>query len=92
MVTGDNIVTAKAIAREIGLLTSSDQLAMEGAEFNKIVGGIVCKKCRTPSCGCPITAKQAEELKAEIRVDTVANADEFDKIIDRLMVLARSRP
>jgi Ca2+ transporting ATPase len=65
---------------------------MEGAEFNKIVGGIVCKKCRTPSCGCPITAKQAEELKTDIRVDTVANADEFDKIIDRLMVLARSRP
>ncbi len=30
MVTGDNIVTAKAIAREIGLLTSNNQLAMEG--------------------------------------------------------------
>jgi P-type Ca2+ transporter type 2B len=60
MVTGDNIVTAKAIAKEIGLLSSNDQLALEGAEFNKIVGGIVCKRCRTPTCGCPTTTKQAE--------------------------------
>lgn len=59
MVTGDNIVTATAIAKEIGLLSSNDQLALEGAEFNKIVGGIVCKRCRTPACGCPTTAKQA---------------------------------
>jgi magnesium-transporting ATPase (P-type) len=34
MVTGDNIITAKAIAKEIGLLTSSDQLALEGTKFN----------------------------------------------------------
>ena len=92
MVTGDNIITAKAIAKEIGLLTSSDQLALEGAQFNELVGGIVCKKCTTPTCGCPTTAKQAEALKTDIRVDTVANGEEFDKIIDRLMVLARSRP
>jgi magnesium-transporting ATPase (P-type) len=30
MVTGDNIITARAIAKEIGLLTSEDQLSMEG--------------------------------------------------------------
>ena len=81
MVTGDNIITAKAIAREIGLLTKSDQLALEGTEFNELVGGIVCKKCRTSICGCPTTAKQAEERKTEIRVDTVANGEAFDKII-----------
>jgi hypothetical protein len=65
---------------------------MEGTEFNKIVGGVVCKKCKTAVCGCPITAAEAEEKKAEIRVDTVAKGEEFDKIIDKLLVLARSRP
>ena len=74
MVTGDNIITAKAIAKEIGLLTSEDQLAMEGTQFNKIVGGVVCSKCRTELCECPTTAKQAQERKVDIRVDTVANA------------------
>ena len=93
MVTGDNIVTARAIATEIGLIKENDDsIAMEGTEFNKLVGGIVCKACRTPVCPCPVTTKEAEEKKKDIRVDTVANAAEFDKIADRLFVLARSRP
>ena len=33
--TGDNIETAKAIARECGILTA-DGLAMEGPEFRKL--------------------------------------------------------
>lgn len=65
---------------------------MEGTEFNKIVGGVICKKCKTAICDCPITAADAQERKIEIRVDTVANGEEFDKIIDKLLVLARSRP
>ena len=93
MVTGDNIVTARAIATEIGLIKENDDsIAMEGTEFNKIVGGIVCKACRTLICPCPTTTKQAEEKKKDIRVDTVANAAEFDRIADKLFVLARSRP
>ncbi len=92
MVTGDNIVTAKAIAKEIGLLRGEDQLAMEGTEFNRIVGGVVCKKCKTAVCDCPLTAKEAEERKVDIRVDTIAKGEEFDRIIDKLLVLARSRP
>lgn len=56
------------------------------------MGGVVCTKCRTVVCKCPTTTKKAKELGVDIRVDTVANAEEFDKIKDRLIVLARSRP
>ena len=65
---------------------------MQGPDFNKLVGGVVCSKCRTAICNCPITMKKAEEEGVQIRVDTVANAEEFDKIKDNLLVLARSRP
>lgn len=93
MVTGDNIITAKAIAKEIGLTKDNEQfLAMEGPDFNKLVGGVVCAKCRTAICECARDAKKAEEQGVEVRVDTVANAEEFDKIKDKLLVLARSRP
>jgi P-type Ca2+ transporter type 2C len=34
MITGDNIETARAIGREIGLLDQSDSLALTSAEFN----------------------------------------------------------
>jgi Ca2+ transporting ATPase len=93
MVTGDNIITAKAIAREIGIISNGiDYIALEGPEFNRLVGGIVCKKCRTADCDCPTDAKVAKESKSDLRVDTVANAEEFDKLQDKLLVLARSRP
>jgi Ca2+ transporting ATPase len=81
MVTGDNLVTAKAIAKEIGLMKEgSNYIAMEGPDFSKQVGGIVCKNCRTEKCDCPVSREKAEEQKREIRVDTVANAEEFDKL------------
>lgn len=44
MVTGDNQVTARAIALECGILTEgSDQLVMLGEDFMKRIGGIVKK-------------------------------------------------
>jgi len=30
---------------------------MEGAEFIKLVGGVVCKTCRTATCDCARTVK-----------------------------------
>ena len=36
MVTGDNVETARAIAKECGLLTSDADLVMEGAEFRRL--------------------------------------------------------
>lgn len=49
MVTGDNKDTARAIARGCNILTqstnSSPYQVIEGVEFIKLTGGIVCKKC-----------------------------------------------
>lgn len=93
MVTGDNIVTAKAIARKVGILKEGvDSLVMEGPDFHKLVGGTVCKKCRTEICDCAKTKNEAEAKDIDIREDTIGNAEEFDKIKDTLLVLARSRP
>jgi Ca2+ transporting ATPase len=55
MVTGDNLLTARAIAKECGIISSSDiSLVMNGADFIKKIGGVVCKKCRTKECPCPL--------------------------------------
>lgn len=91
MVTGDNVATARAIAKECGIITSDNSLVMEGSEFARLTGGIVCKKCRTAECQCP---KKKSECKKgeEVREDVIANADQFESIISRLDVLARSRP
>ena len=47
MVTGDNLITAQAIAEEIGIISKEDvdAIVMEGKEFIERVGGVVCKKC-----------------------------------------------
>lgn len=47
---------------------------MEGTEFNRIIGGVVCKKCRTAICDCAKDPKQAEELGKDLRIDTILNA------------------
>ena len=54
MVTGDNKVTARAIALNCGITTEDpDRIVMEGAEFIERVGGVICKKCREKICPCP---------------------------------------
>lgn len=56
MVTGDNKITARAIAQNIGLINSSNEataLVMEGPEFMKKIGGIICANCRDlAECTC----------------------------------------
>jgi len=41
---------------------------------------------------CPRDSKTAEKLAKPVRVDTIANPKEFDRIYPNLDVLARSRP
>ena len=91
MITGDNKLTAREIARECGILDSKSVI-MEGEEFMNAVGGVICKACRTAECPCPRTRALAEEQNCEVRVDTIANAAEFDNIYRNLDVLARARP
>ena len=47
MVTGDNKITARAIAKKCGILDeqTGHDLVLEGKEFIKLTGGVVCKKC-----------------------------------------------
>jgi len=91
MVTGDNKITAKAIAIECNIFKPND-IVMEGQDFIKEVGGIVCKHCKTEICECARDKKTAKEKGTKVRIDTVANGEQFDKIVPHLSVLARSRP
>jgi Cation transport ATPase len=43
MITGDNSSTARAIAKECFIITSDEQIVIEGKEFSEITGGTVCK-------------------------------------------------
>ena len=53
MVTGDNITTARAIANECGIITNpEDSIVMEGPEFVRRIGGVVCKNCHPENCDC----------------------------------------
>jgi Ca2+ transporting ATPase len=93
MVTGDNKLTAKAIAKECKIISQDrPSLVMEGIEFIQKIGGVVCKKCRTIECDCPKDRDTAKREKKEMRIDTILNGEEFDRIYPFLDVLARSRP
>jgi Ca2+ transporting ATPase len=104
MVTGDNRVTARAIAKEVNILEENDEdmsKVIEGPEFMELVGGVVCKNCkedkskRWEDCDC---VKKSEDLKKpenkgkKVRIDTILKGEEFDKICYKIAVMARSRP
>ncbi|OEH76738.1 putative Ca2+-ATPase [Cyclospora cayetanensis] len=93
MVTGDNIITAKAIAKKCNIFSEErGDLAMLGPDFTKLVGGVICQTCRTAMCGCATDAKTAELEGKNLRVDVIADIEAFERIWGRLQVLARSQP
>ena len=94
MVTGDTKLTAKAIAKECGIIEQGNEnsLVMEGSEFIQRIGGVICKLCKTYECECPRDSQTAKQMRKEVRVDTIENQKEFDRIYPLLDVLARSRP
>lgn len=57
MVTGDNRLTAVAIAKKCGIISADTNIntsVMEGKEFMERIEGVVCSYCRTFKCGCAL--------------------------------------
>lgn len=56
MVTGDNKITARAIAKNVGIINEKNEktaLVMEGPEFLRLIGGVICDNCRDKeNCEC----------------------------------------
>jgi len=88
MVTGDNLVTAKAIAIDCGIINAQqmeDEVCMEGPKFHDLVQGLSCATCNQVvpfDCAC----------HKDDRKEVVTNTQAFKQIKDKLRVLARSRP
>lgn len=87
MVTGDNKITAMAIAKECKIIDEkfgiSQDSVMEGPEFYERMGGLWCKNCKKSS-PCECDPKKVDE--------GVRNLQAFKQIWKHLRVLARSRP
>jgi len=67
MVTGDNKMTAMAIAKECNIISptleNETDVVMEGPEFHERVGGLMCRNCkRDCPCECP-----KEKVKESIK-------------------------
>lgn len=83
MVTGDNKVTARAIAKECNIINKNEPddddngRVMEGPEFFKLIGGVQKKEGKT---------------KGDPNDEVIINGANFDRIYKKLAVLARSRP
>lgn len=94
MVTGDNKITARAIAKECHIVDPNDEnsLVLEGPEFISRIGGLICENCNKEICDCAPDEKTAEKLGKKLRKDTIKNGNEFNKIYKHIDVLARSRP
>ena len=135
MVTGDNIVTATAIAKDCGILGNDINLqnlgpndiesdpelmnnpskkeedidtlmenqprALTGNSFYASVGGLICEVCKeeTNLYKCPKTESEAKQIaeksgetKKPVKKDVIKNMENFQKITERLKVMARSQP
>jgi Ca2+ transporting ATPase len=89
MVTGDNIITAQAIAELCNIITAQEigdpQVCMEGPEFYKEMGGLICLECKLESpndCKC----------ETDKRRERVRNFAAFKSLMPKMKVMARSRP
>jgi magnesium-transporting ATPase (P-type) len=70
MVTGDAVLTAKAIAKSVSIITADgdpEYQVMEGAEFMTKIGDLIkiCKHCRQQNCNCTDKVKKKRKEKVE---------------------------
>jgi len=87
MVTGDNKITAIAIAKECGIINEGEefdnpQVCMEGPEFNEYVGSLINKN----------TKERIVVMGAKPEMEAIGNLENMRTVRQRLKVLARSRP
>jgi len=87
MVTGDNKITAVAIAKECGIINEGEELendliCMEGPEFNEFVGSLIHKS----------TKERIMVMGKEPEIEAIGNMDNMKKVRQHTKVLARSRP
>mmetsp|Transcript_41235 Transcript_41235/g.62743 ORF Transcript_41235/g.62743 Transcript_41235/m.62743 type:complete len:310 (+) Transcript_41235:890-1819(+) len=86
MVTGDNKITAIAIAKDCGIIREGEEdeecVCMEGPEFNEYVGSLVHKDTRERIL---IMGKESDK-------EVIGNIENMKIIRQKLKVLARSRP
>ena len=94
MVTGDNKLTARAIAMECKIIEPGNEqsLVLEGADFMAAIGGVVCDNCGTAICDCVHDEKLAKKTGKKVRKDRIQKPEEFNRIYPHIDVLARSRP
>ena len=92
MVTGDNIVTAKAIGEICGIYNPErGDLCMEGEDFYNKIGGLVDGP-KTQKVGLEAKIEDDEDNKDSDDGKVVGNKEAFMKIAQNLTILARSRP
>lgn len=89
MVTGDNIITAQAIAVRCKIISESDignpKVAMLGKTFADLTGGLFCKACGKD---LPVECKCAQKD----RIERVKNEKVFAELEPTFHVMARARP
>lgn len=62
-----------------------------GDEFFKQIGGIICFKCQTEKCDCPLDKETSKAQKKRMRRDVIKNIEVFKKISDNLDVLYNAK-
>jgi magnesium-transporting ATPase (P-type) len=86
MVTGDNLTTAIAIAKECKILKEGEELeenvCMEGKDFNEFVGSLIHKD----------TGERILVMGKEADKEMIGFPEKMKIIRQKLKVLARSRP
>jgi len=82
-------------------LLTNKPYAITGNSFFNVIEGIFCETCGedTISCKCPKSELEAEELlkknggnKKAVKKDSIKNLENFKKITQNLLILARAQP
>ena len=87
--------------KHIKALLNNKPYAITGNSFFNVIEGIFCETCGedTINCKCPKSELEAEELlkknggnKKAVKKDSIKNLENFKKITQNLLILARAQP